>query len=169
MHSRKQKINFLITVLQIKKVIAFEGINPFTLGRYFNPLLSDRTFTYFTLSNGRRFYSSMGKLLVNKGLINYLPPTLPINPLLSDGTFKYFTLSNARRCYSSMERLLVNKGLTNYLQAILCLTGVFSILFCLPQTIFNPGWEIPVQQRVKYFTQSNATLFYSSMWKIPWM
>ena len=27
----------------------------------------------FTVANARRFYLSMGKLLVNKGLINYLP------------------------------------------------------------------------------------------------
>ena len=71
------------------------------------------TYTDLSLSNARRFYSSMGNLLDGKGLTakNYVP----FNALPNEWVLKAFidlTLSNARRFYSSMGNLLDGKGLS---------------------------------------------------------
>ena len=57
----------------------------------------------FTLSNARRFYSSMGNPSDTEGLTT--PKTVPINPPVSVSALmrlRDFSLSNARRFYSSM-------------------------------------------------------------------
>ena len=60
------------------------------------------------LANARRFYSSMGDLLANKVLTDYLN-----EPFLWQCCLWHFTLAiNARRFYSSMGDLLANKGLS---------------------------------------------------------
>ena len=68
----------------------------------------------FTLSNARRFYSSMGNPLPVKGLT---ASNVPINALTAVGALRAltdFTLSNARRFYSSMGNPLPVKGLTTF-------------------------------------------------------
>ena len=77
-----------------------------------NSLFTDGTYKYFTLLNTRQFCWSMGKVLVNKRLINYLQDCMSINYLLTDRVVLYFTLSNARWFYRSMSKVLVNKELT---------------------------------------------------------
>ena len=69
----------------------------------------------FTLSNARRFYSSMGNPLYGKGLTT--SKTVPINPFPAEWVLRAlidFTLSNARRFYSSMGNPLYGKGLRHY-------------------------------------------------------
>ena len=66
-----------------------------------NPLTAKwalRALIEFTLSNARRFYSSMGNPLDGKGLTT--PKAVPINPLTAERALRaliVFTLSNARR------------------------------------------------------------------------
>ena len=66
-----------------------------------------------TLSNARRFYSSMGNPLAVKGLTTSKTMSTLINALTAVGTLmtlKDFTLSNTRRFYSSMWDPLAVKG-----------------------------------------------------------
>ena len=103
----------------------------------------------FTLSNARRFYSSMGNPTGLKGLttarfIQELSPltlSLPIVPLID------FTLSNARRFYSSMGNPTGLKGLT---------TARFT------QKLSPLTLSLPIVPLID-FTLSNARRFYSSM------
>ena len=84
-------------------------INPFPFEWVLRALID------FTLSNARRFYSSMGNLLDGKGLTTSktISP-LTLNPFPFEWVLRAlidFTLSNARRFYSLMRNLLDGKGL----------------------------------------------------------
>ena len=92
-----------------------------------NPLTAEwalRALIDFTLSNPRRFYSSMGNPLAGKGLTaskNYVP----INPLTAEWALRApidFTLSKARRFYWSMGNPLAGKGLTETWTLIVSIT-----------------------------------------------
>ena len=82
-------------------------VNPFTA-------VGAQALIDFTLSNTRRFYSSMGIPLAVKGLTTSKPVSPFNNPLTTVGAQRAlidFTLSNARRFYSSMGNALAVKGL----------------------------------------------------------
>ena len=72
-------INNVKNYVPINNVKNYVPINPFPFERVL------RALTDFTLSNARRFYSSMGNLLDGKGLktsktINNVKNYVPINP-----------------------------------------------------------------------------------------
>ena len=123
----------------------------------------------FTLSNARRFYSSMENPLGVKGLTTSSPKTyVPINPLIPNSAKWHleillcltpgdFTLSNARRFYSSMENPLGVKGLTT--------SSPKTYVPINPLIPNSAKWHLEILLCLTPgdFTLSNARRFYSSM------
>ena len=93
----------------------------------------------FTLSNARRFYSSMGKPSDTEGLTTP-KPSVSVSALM---TLLDFTLSNARRFYLSMGKPSDTEGLTTP----------------------KPSVSVSALMTLLDFTLSNARRFYSSMGK----